>query len=207
MGHVFVISKKSACHDVIKWKHFPLTGPLCGEFIGHRLIPLIKSQWRGALMFSLIYAWINDWVNNREAGDLRRHCAHYDVTVMCWTVYSFPTALKVDRRPNNIVVKLPVKIRNDIDIAKTSWRLRELTCSCPILNRFFAYFVYINEEQQNEKLPNWRFSNWNNDMVALWKRYGGTLMKSMRVYFITYGECHDSWVHNAHMTGCFRNRI
>ena len=40
-----------------------------------------KRQWRGALMFSLICAWINDWVNNREAGDLRRH--HYDVIVMC----------------------------------------------------------------------------------------------------------------------------
>ena len=41
-----------------------------------------KGQWRGALMFSLIYAWINDWVNNREAGDLRRHRGHYDVIVM-----------------------------------------------------------------------------------------------------------------------------
>ena len=28
-----------------------------------------KGQWRGALMFSLVYAWINDWINNREAGD------------------------------------------------------------------------------------------------------------------------------------------
>ena len=41
-----------------------------------------KGQWRGALMFSLICAWINCWVNNREAGDLRRHRAHYDVSVM-----------------------------------------------------------------------------------------------------------------------------
>ena len=41
-----------------------------------------KGQWRGALMFSLICAWMNDWVNNREAGDLRRHRAQYDVTVM-----------------------------------------------------------------------------------------------------------------------------
>ena len=24
----------------------------------------------------------NDWVNNREAGNLRRYCAHYDVIVM-----------------------------------------------------------------------------------------------------------------------------
>ena len=41
-----------------------------------------KGQWRGALMFSLICLWINDWVNNREAGDLRCYHAHYDVTVM-----------------------------------------------------------------------------------------------------------------------------
>ena len=41
-----------------------------------------KGQWRGALMFSLICAWINDWVNNRGAGDLRRHRTHYDVTVI-----------------------------------------------------------------------------------------------------------------------------
>ena len=41
-----------------------------------------KGQWRGALIFSLIFAWIDVWVNNRETGDLRRHRAHYDVTVM-----------------------------------------------------------------------------------------------------------------------------
>ena len=33
-------------------------------------------------MFSLIYAWINDWVNSREAGDLRRQRGHYDVILM-----------------------------------------------------------------------------------------------------------------------------
>ena len=41
-----------------------------------------KGQWRGALMFSLICARINNWVNNGEAGDLRRHRGHYDVIVM-----------------------------------------------------------------------------------------------------------------------------
>ena len=41
-----------------------------------------KGQWRGALMFSLICVRINDWVNNREAGDVRRHRGHYDVSVM-----------------------------------------------------------------------------------------------------------------------------
>ena len=41
-----------------------------------------KGQWRGALMFSLIRTRMNGWVNNREAGDLRRYRVHYDVIVM-----------------------------------------------------------------------------------------------------------------------------
>ena len=41
-----------------------------------------KGQWRGALMFYLICVWINDRVNTREAGDLRRYQGHYDVNVM-----------------------------------------------------------------------------------------------------------------------------
>ena len=60
--------------DVIKWKHFPCYWPFVQS-------PQ-KGQWRWALMFSLICAWINGWVNNREPGDLRRHGTHYDVTVM-----------------------------------------------------------------------------------------------------------------------------
>ena len=45
-----------------------------------------KGQWRGALMSSLICASINGWVNNGEAGDLRCHRTHYDVTVMAYHV-------------------------------------------------------------------------------------------------------------------------
>ena len=41
-----------------------------------------KGQWRWALMFSFICAWTNGWVSNWCAGDLRRHRAHYDITVM-----------------------------------------------------------------------------------------------------------------------------
>ena len=70
--------------DVIKWKHFPRYWPLCA---GNSPVPgdfLAQGQWRGALMLSLICAWINGWVNNREAGDLMRHSAHYNVTVMDW---------------------------------------------------------------------------------------------------------------------------
>ena len=43
---------------------------------------LREGQWRGALMFSLICAWINGWVNNGETGYLRRHRTNYDVIAM-----------------------------------------------------------------------------------------------------------------------------
>ena len=68
--------------DVIKWKHFPRNWPFVREIHRSPVNFPHKGQWRGALMFSLIYAWINDWVNNREAGDLRRQHVHYDVIVM-----------------------------------------------------------------------------------------------------------------------------
>ena len=60
---------------------FRITGPLCGEFTGHRWIPLTKALFF-SLIFSLMCAWIKGWVNNREADDLRRHRSHYYVTVM-----------------------------------------------------------------------------------------------------------------------------
>ena len=57
---------------------FRVSGPLWGEFTGDRWTPRTKAS--GA--FSLICAWTNDRVRNRDACDLRRHRAHYDVSVM-----------------------------------------------------------------------------------------------------------------------------
>ena len=68
--------------DVIKWKHFPRYWPFVQGIHRSPVNSPHKGQWRGALMFSLICTWINGWENNREAGDLRGHRAHYDVTVM-----------------------------------------------------------------------------------------------------------------------------
>ena len=60
---------------------FRVTGHLCGEFTGPRWIPYTKAS-DAELWCFLWYARINGWVNNREAGDLRRYPAHCDVTVM-----------------------------------------------------------------------------------------------------------------------------
>ena len=68
--------------DVIKWKHSPRHWPLCGEFTGHGRIPLTKASDAELWWFLWSAPWINGWVNNREAGDLRRHRTHCDVIVM-----------------------------------------------------------------------------------------------------------------------------
>ena len=54
---------------------FCVTGPLCGEFFGHRWITLTKASDAELWCFLLSSSeW--SWVNNREAYDLRRHRAH-----------------------------------------------------------------------------------------------------------------------------------
>ena len=75
--------KKYVNHnDVCKWKHFPLYWPFVRGIHRSTVNFPHKGQWRRALMFSLICAWNNSWANNGDAGDLRRHIAHYDVTIM-----------------------------------------------------------------------------------------------------------------------------
>ena len=68
--------------DVIKWKHFPRYWPLVRGIHRSPVNSPHKGQWRGTVMFSLIYARINCWINNREASDLRHHRANYDVIIM-----------------------------------------------------------------------------------------------------------------------------
>ena len=94
--------------DVIKWKHFPRCWPFVRGIHRSPVNSPHKGQWRGALMFSLIWVWINDWVNNREAGDLRRYRAHYDVIVM-WIHVQFECLLHfylMEARCNHWLKKL-----------------------------------------------------------------------------------------------------
>ena len=78
-------------HDhVIKWGHFPRYWPFVRGILRSPVNSPHKGQWRGAFIFSLICAWINGWVNNREAaGDLKRHHAYYNFTVMRHARHSF----------------------------------------------------------------------------------------------------------------------
>ena len=56
--------------DVIKWKHFPCYRPFVPGIHRSPVNSPHKGQWRGALIFYLICARINGWVNNHEASDI-----------------------------------------------------------------------------------------------------------------------------------------
>ena len=74
--------------DVIKWKHFPRYWPFVRGIHRSPVNSPHKGQWRGALIFYLICAWINRQVSNHQSGGFRRYRAHCDVIVMCWTFFN-----------------------------------------------------------------------------------------------------------------------
>ena len=79
------------------WRHQMETfSGLLAICAGNSTVPVNsprKGPWRGALTFSFVSAWINGWVNNGEAGDLRSKRAHYDIIVMDHTLPSIVTRL------------------------------------------------------------------------------------------------------------------
>ena len=106
-----------------------------------------KGQWCGALMFSLICAWINGWVNNREVGVFRRHRAHCDVTVMSNAVHPMTNA-----RFYLIVVRLLPSYRITCNICHEIWTQLYYTsfmfyCYCyhfVYYDYYYSYYWYHN---------------------------------------------------------------
>ena len=76
-----------------------------------------KGQWRGALMFPLICVGINGWVNNREAGELRRYHANYGVTVV-----SSGGFLSQMARSGNVLYTIRL-IRPLVNIQRHLWQI------------------------------------------------------------------------------------
>ena len=114
-------------HDHVK------TGPMATLFVGtislmdfHGNSVLMeisfcshKGRWRGTLIFSLICAWTNGWINNRDAGDLRRHRAYYNVVVMT----SILTKKSLQKFAHDITAMLPWHVQT---CAAISWPVSEL---------------------------------------------------------------------------------
>ena len=86
-GYSMIYCERHAIHlpiffdDVIKWKQFPRYSPFVTGIHRSLVDSPHKGHRREALLF-YICTWTNDWANNRDANDLRRHRTHDDVTVI-----------------------------------------------------------------------------------------------------------------------------
>ena len=126
-----------------------------------------KGPWRGALMFSLIGARINDWVNNREAGDLIRRLAHYDVTVMqktnqhlIWQSYHCCHPFDLGRY---IAVAIPCWAVLGPHIITTINFLMNTTQTCVIIVQFVCFVLAVWHESILKCYMS--FENW------VWKKF------------------------------------
>ena len=114
--------------DVIKWKHFQRYWPFVRGIHRSPVNSPHNGQWRGALMFTLICARINGWVNNREAGDLRRHRDHYDVNVMRY----FIEESYIFKIRNPCIRKIFTLLRIDMNVLSTCRINKTIVPACPL---------------------------------------------------------------------------
>ena len=99
-------SEKLSHDDFMKWTHFSRYWPIVRRIHRSPVDYPHQGQGCGALMFSLKCAWTNGWANNRDAGDLRHHRAHYDVILMAMIkIWLFAMT--------NILIKVPSKHTSD----------------------------------------------------------------------------------------------
>ena len=136
---------------------FGVTGPLCGEFTAHWWITPQTGQWHEALVFSLICALTIGCSNNRDIGDLRRHHAQYDVTVMLapnpykwiknsflWDMFIFRQTSTWFRYPRDL--PLNTSIRGFMLIELLDSTVEKHIVSCLFELRDLATRLYINQQ-------------------------------------------------------------
>ena len=184
---------------------FRVTGPLCRSPVNSPH----KSQWRGAaLMFSLIWAWIHSWVNNRDAGDFRRHRAHYDVIVMIWA----PWALLRPRVLSGKMIKA-VHIQGPLSLRWRHYEHDSVSNHQPhdcLLNRLFrrrskkisklrVTGLCVGNSPGTSEFPAQMASNAEN--VSIWWRHHDCL-RIMKIGPAVSKICHGPiWFHRASYLG------
>ena len=160
---------------------FRVTGPLCGEFTGPGEFPIQRPVMR-SFNVSLICVWINGWVNNREAGDLRRYRAHYDASVMTATQWPLPQCLS---RPSGKLNSWPI-VPDDRGFfsvtGKRVYHAASISCGflyifrlkfwCAISYKFTGF--YENETLSQSIFECWNWNGINKDyscdvtLMMLW---------------------------------------
>ena len=125
---------------------FRVTGHLCGEFTGHRWISRTKASDAELWCVLLSAPEYTAGGLNREAGGLRRHRAHYDVTVMGWEFENMSSRYDGFVPSPAIVGHCPA---SRTTLVATRFRVAVI---CPIIQVphcirvffYFVWFVFIN---------------------------------------------------------------
>ena len=143
------------------WRHQMETFPRYWPFV--RGIPRAavnsphKGQWRGALIFSVICVWINGWVNNGEAGDLRRYRAHYYVSVMPLKFVLTSICRHCERTTMPTRLWLCCLTNHGTYICIASWRLDYWEMSIvksPLVKQDFQAWYLIRWQQSRQPIGN-----------------------------------------------------
>ena len=137
---VEILSNGIQDKDVIKWKHFPRYWPFVWGIHRSLVNSSHKGQCRGALMFSLMCTRINGWVNNDEAGDLRCHHAHYDITVMHLNTANTMVAY--------VLVTQGARASVDMVLVKFAWNIPGSTPLAELMDSW-GQFQYKDNQYRN----------------------------------------------------------
>ena len=139
--------------DVMKWKHFPHYWPFV---LGIHRFPVNsphKGQWHGALRYSSICVWINGWVKNGEAGDLRRHRAHYDVIVMTSRSYSFIQIPKHNNEHDANLTEIPLVMK----ICYKAWQVKvQNNVTIGYILTFLLFICVASKTSTHKITTHWR---------------------------------------------------
>ena len=166
MGHKACIPYRKAAHGLSfvlvkhrsilpmmtqsNWNIFRVTGLLYGEFTGRPWSPVQRPVTR-SFDISLTWAWTNGWVNSRNAGDLRHHRAHRDVTVMFVLPDYFTITFATVRGPWDSIYKAVKRLtaksrevaRLDVIMTVSLWNLTSI--SAALLPRCLSNFRAIQK--------------------------------------------------------------
>ena len=108
-----------------------------------------------SLMFSLICTWTNGWVNNRNAGDLRRHRDHYNVAIMYYCKDHYPVLIWCSKSGT-----FPLFMQNPRYFVQFNAFSHEMTLNS-------CYFIF---KQQTTKQHLSHFNmKWNNEIIFIVK--------------------------------------
>ena len=118
---------QSWCRMTSSMENFPCYWPFVRGIHWSPVNSPHKGQWRTALIISLICAWPNSWVNDHNAGDLRRHRAHHDVTVMEIQHTLFPCGLR----------------------CKTGWKRKQSRECCMTINWLHISVIWLRESKMH----------------------------------------------------------